>query len=412
MINIPEIIEQYFSHHIIFSAGLLLIVGYIFGQLADKIKLPTITGYILAGVVIGSSGLKMIRHENMEILYILSEITLSFIAVIIGGEFSFYKLKLYGKKILVLTLAQMLLTFVLVSFGLLAIGFSNYVAFVLGAISAATAPAATVVIVEKLKARGKFVDYLYGIVALDDAGTVILFSIAFAISCSMMGDIKVDISHSIIHAFKEIFISIIIGAISGLIIHYVTIKKHNLNEIKIISLGLIFITTSIAISLHLSPLIANMTLGMMIINLNKKNARILFSFQPMTPPLYAIFFAIAGAELDLAVFKNPVILLAGFVYISLRFVGKYFGIYISGTALKIDKNVRKYLGLSLLPQAGVAIGLMLFVQASPIVLQASIEVQNEITQMTNIILMSVFVNEIIGPPLSKFAILKNLKRRK
>ncbi len=411
MLNILEIIEQYFAHHIIFSAGLLLIVGYIFGQLADKIKLPTITGYILAGVVIGSSGLKMIRHENMEMLYILSEITLSFIAVIIGGEFSFYKLKIYGKKILILTLSQMFLTFFLVSYGLLAIGFSNYVAFVLGAISAATAPAATVVIVEKLKARGKFVDYLYGIVALDDAGTVILFSIAFAISGSMMGDVQVNISHSIIHAFKEIFISIIIGAISGLIIHYVTIKKHNLNEIKIISLGMIFITTSIAISLHLSPLIANMTLGMMIINMNKKNARILFSFQPMTPPLYAIFFAIAGAELDIAVFKNPVILLAGFVFIILRFIGKYFGIYISGTAMKIDKDVRKYLGLSLLPQAGVAIGLMLFVQASPIVLQASIEIQNEITQMTNIILMSVFVNEIIGPPLSKFAILKNLKRR-
>ncbi len=412
MLNILEMMKQYFAHHIIFSAGLLLIVGYIFGQLAEKIKLPTITGYILAGVFIGSSGLKLIRHENMEILYILSEITLSFIAVIIGGEFSFYKLKLYGKKIFILTLTQMLLTFLIVSFGLLTIGFSNYVAFVLGAISAATAPAATVVIVEKLKARGKFVDYLYGIVALDDAGTVILFSIAFAISGSMMGDVQVNISHSIIHAFKEIFISIIIGAISGLIIHFVTIRKRNLNEIKIISLGIIFLTTSIAISMHLSPLIANMTLGMILINMNKKNARILFSFEPMTPPLYAIFFAIAGAELDIAVFKDPIILLAGFVFIILRFLGKYFGVFLSATVLKIDKNIRNYLGLSLLPQAGVAIGLMLFVQASPIVLQASAEVQSEIAEMTNIILMSVFVNEVIGPPLSKFAILKNLKRRK
>ncbi len=412
MLNILEMMKQYFAHHIIFSAGLLLIVGYIFGQLAEKIKLPTITGYILAGVVIGSSGLKLIRHENMEMLYILSEITLSFIAVIIGGEFSFFKLKLYGKKILLLTLSQMFLTFFLVSFGLLAIGFSNYIAFVLGAISAATAPAATVVIVEKLKARGKFVDYLYGIVALDDAGTVILFSVAFAISGSMIGDVQVNISHSIIHAFKEIVISVIIGAISGLIIHFVTIKKRNLNEIKIISLGIIFITTSIAISLHLSPLIANMALGMLLINMNKKNARILFSFEPMTPPLYAIFFAIAGAELNIAIFTDPVILLAGFVYITLRFAGKYFGIFLSGAALKIDKNVRNYLGLSLLPQAGVAIGLMLFVQASPIVLQASAKIQIEIAQMTNIILMSVFINEIIGPPLSKFAIIKNLKRRK
>jgi Kef-type K+ transport system membrane component KefB len=412
MLNMLEMMKQYFAHHIIFSAGLLLIVGYVFGQLAEKIKLPTITGYILAGVFIGSSGLKLIRHENMEILYILSEITLSFIAVIIGGEFSFHKLKLYGKNILILTLSQMFLTFFLVSFGLLAIGFSNYIAFVLGAISAATAPAATVVIVEKLKARGKFVDYLYGIVALDDAGTVILFSIAFAISGSMMGDVNVNISHSVIHAFKEIIISMLIGAVSGLIIHFVTIKKHNLNEIKIISLGIIFITTSIAISLHLSPLIANMALGMLLINMNKKNARILFSFEPMTPPLYAIFFAIAGAELNISVFTDPIILLAGFTYIVFRFIGKYFGIFISGAALKIDKKVRNYLGLSLLPQAGVAIGLMLFVQASPIIQQASLKIQNEIAQMTNIILMSVFVNEIIGPPLSKFAILKNLKRRK
>ena len=131
----------------------------------------------------------------------------------------------------------------------------------------------------------------------------------------------------------------------------------------------------------------------------------------MTTPLYAIFFAIAGAELNITVFADPVILLAGFVYITLRFVGKYFGIFISGTALKVDKKIRNYLGLSLLPQAGVAIGLMLFVQASPIVQQASAEVQNKIAQMTNIILMSVFINEIIGPPLSKFSIMKNLKRR-
>ncbi|MCF7859374.1 MAG: cation:proton antiporter [Candidatus Cloacimonetes bacterium] len=412
MFKILEIMEQYFAHHIIFSAGLLLIVGYMFGQLAERIKLPAITGYILAGVVIGSSGLKMIRQENMEILYILSEITLSFIAVIIGGEFSFNKLKMYGKNILLLTLSQMLLTFFLVSFGLLLIGFSNYVAFVLGAISAATAPAATVVIVEKLKARGKFVDFLYGIVALDDAGTVILFSVAFAISASMMGSAQVTISHSVLHAFKEIFISVLIGGISGLIIHFVTIKKHNLNEIKIISLGLIFVSTSIAISLKLSPLIANMTLGMVIINLNKKNARILFSFEPMTPPLYAIFFAIAGAELNIGVFKNPIILLAGSTFIILRFLGKYLGIFICGTGLKLEKNIRNYLGLSLLPQAGVAIGLMLFVQASPFVLQASAEIQSEISQMTSIILMSVFINEIVGPPLSKLAIEKNLNRRK
>lgn len=124
----------------------MLLVGYFFGQLAERIKLPAITGYILAGVVIGSSGLRLIRPANMEMLYVVSELTLSFIAVIIGGEFSFHKLRLYGKNILILTLAQMLLTFVLVSFGLCLAGLPAYISFVLGAISAATAPAATVVL--------------------------------------------------------------------------------------------------------------------------------------------------------------------------------------------------------------------------------------------------------------------------
>ncbi len=411
MIKILELIRYYFAHHIIFSVGLLLLVGYLLGRFSEKIKLPTITGYILAGVVIGTSGLKMIRYENMEMLYVLSEVTLSFIAVIIGGEFSFHKLKLYGKKIIILTLAQMLLTFILVSAGLLLLGLSNYVSFLLGAISAATAPAATVVIVEKLKAKGKFVDYLYGIVALDDAGTVILFSLAFAFSTSVLGDTKLQLSHIFTHAMKEIIISLLIGAAFGLAIHFTTFKKRNLNEIKILSLGFIFLSTSISISLNLSPLIANMALGMMMINLNKKNIRILFSLEPLTPPLYAVFFAIAGTEMNLNIFMESNILLAGCVFIILRSIGKYFGIYIAGAGLKVQKNIRNYLGLSLLPQAGVAIGLVLFIQGSPFIANASPQIKNEIGKMINIVLMSVFINEIIGPPLSKFAILKNLKRR-
>lgn len=409
--NIIQLIEYYFAHHVIFSAALMLLVGYLFGQLAERIKLPAITGYILAGVIIGTGGLKLIRPANMEMLYVISELTLSFIAVIIGGEFSLKKLKLYGKNILILTLAQMLLTFLLVSFGLYLLGLPNYIAFVLGAISAATAPAATVVIVEKLKAKGKFVDYLYGIVALDDAGTVILFSVAFAISASLMGQAELVLSSALWHAFSEILLSIIIGALAGMAIHFSTIKKRNLNEIKILALGFIFLSTSISISLNLSPLIANMTLGMLLVNLSSKHVRILFSFEPLTSVLYAIFFAIAGAELRLSVFADLTILWAGIAYIGLRMLGKYGGIFLGSSALGLEKNVRNYLGLSLFPQAGVAIGLVLFVQASPIVLNASPEVRIEIAKMINIVLISVFFNEIVGPPLAKLAILKNLKGR-
>ena len=411
MIKILEIIKFYFSHHIIFSAGLLLVFGYIFGQLSEKIKLPAITGYIFAGILVGGSGLKLIHHENLEILNILSEVTLSFIAVIIGGEFSFFKLRTYGKKIIILTFAQMFLTFFLVSFGLIFLGISSYVAFLLGAIGAATAPAATVVIVEKLKAKGEFVDYLYGIVALDDAGTVILFSIAFALSTSLISGSNTSFLNSTFHAFLDIFFSFIIGILGGIAIHFSTAKKRNMNEIKIITLGILFITTSISISLELSPLIANMTVGMLLVNLSKKNVRILFALQPLTAPLYAIFFAIAGTELSLEIFKDKSVILAGFLFIILRALGKYFGIYLSSIPLKIPPKVQKYLGLGLLPQAGVAIGLVLFVQASPIIKNASEAIQKEITVMINIVLMSVFFNELVGPILAKIAILKNLKRR-
>jgi len=411
MFNILDVIKDYFAHHIIFSAGLLLIMGYIFGQLSERIKLPAITGYIFAGILLGSSGLHLIHHENMEMLNILSEITLSFIAVIIGGEFSFFKLKIYGKKIIIITLAQMFLTFGLVSIGLILIGTPRYAAFLLGAISAATAPAATVVIVEKLKARGEFVDYLYGVVALDDAGTVILFSIAFALSISFVTGEDVNISISVLHALLEIVYSLSIGIIGGLIIHFSTRSKRNTNEIKIITVGILFLTTSISISLRLSPLISNMVVGMLLININKQNIRILKAIEPLAAPLYAIFFAIAGAELSLNIFKDTSVLFAGLLFIFLRAMGKYFGVYFSAAALKVNPKVRNYLGLGLLPQAGVAIGLVLFIQASPAIAGASAAVQSEVSKMINIVLMSVFFNELFGPPLAKIAILKSLKRR-
>jgi Kef-type K+ transport system membrane component KefB len=404
-------IRDSFSEHIIFSVGLLLIAGYIFGQMCERIKLPAITGYLISGIIVGHAGMDLIHAENSEVLHVLSEVTLSFIAVVIGGEFSFAKLKIYGKNVILLTLAQMITTFGLISGGLLIIGMPSYVSFLLGAIGAATAPAATVVIVEKMKARGKFVDYLYGIVALDDAGTIVLFSITFALSAGMISAVEVSILHSISHAMFEIIFSIMIGVFSGVIIHAVTIKKNNKNSIKIITLGILFMATSIAISLHLSPLITNMTIGMLLINLSRKNLRILSIIEPLTPPLYAVFFAIAGTELDPKIFSNKTILIAGGIYIFARAIGKYSGIYLGGKLLKAPENVTNYLGLSLFPQAGVAIGLVLFIQASPLVEAASPEVKEYIIQMINIVLMSVFINELTGPPIAKWALIKGLNRR-
>ena len=397
-----------FAHHLIFSVGLLLIIGYILGRLSEKIKLPSITGYIFAGILLGESGIDLIHHENLEQLNIISEITLSFIAVIIGCEFSLSKLRKYGKRVIILTLSQMLLAFSLISFGLIMAGLSEYIAFILGAIGAATDPAATAVIAESLKAKGEFIDYLHGTVALDDAGTVILFSIAFALAGSFISGHEVNLLHGIVHAAREILFSLLSGVIAGLIIHYSTRNKHNNVELKFITLGLIFLSTSICLSLHLSPLIANMALGMVLINMSQNNIRVLTALQPLTPPLYVIFFTIAGTELNLGIFTSGSALLAGLIFILMRFSGKYGGIWISGKLLNLSPRIRNWLGLALMPQAEVAIGLVIFVQGSSMVQDASPEVSFQITEMINIILMSVFVNELLGPPLAKMAIRKNL----
>lgn len=409
--HILESIREGFSHHIIFSLGLLFISGFFLEQIVLKFKLPSITGYILAGIIIGDSVLGLIHPTNSQQLHLISEITLSLIAVIIGAEFSIKKLKKYGKNIIILTLFQLFFSFAFISFFLYIAKMPLYVSLLLGAIGAATAPAAVVVIVEQMRVRGDFIDYLYGIVALDDAGTVILFSITFAFSSSIISGVNLHLAHSLYSAFEEIFASILIGFIGGIAIHFLTIKKRNWNQIKIISLGIIFIVTSISITLKLSPLITNMMIGFMIVNINDRNLRILKILEPITPPLYALFFAIAGVELNLSIFSNYRVLFLALIFIFMRFLGKYFGIYLPAMMFNMKNNIKKYLGLSLLPQAGVAIGLAIFVRTSPVVAKASTAITYQISEMINIILVAVVINELLGPPIAKYAINKAFKRR-
>lgn len=405
--------REFFAGHIIFSIAVLLLSGYFFGVLAEKIKLPAITGYIVAGLIMGESAFDLIHANNTPLLHNLSEVTLSIIALTIGGEFSISKLRLLGKNIIIMTLAQMLLTYFLVAGILIAFNLVPvWIAFVLGAIAAATAPAATVVIVEKLKARGTFVDYLYGIVALDDAGTVILFSLTFAISGGLISSADVSITHTVFHALSEVFFSILAGLVAGFILNQIAKKRKTKNELKIITLGILFLVTAITITLHLSPLIANMTIGMVIVNLSKRNVKIIHALEPIAPPLYATFFAVAGTELSFEIFNNIQLLIAGALFVIFRAIGKYGGIALSARLLKAPNNVKKYLGLALFPQAGVAIGLVLFVQGSPVITKLIAEnpdLNSSVVAMVNIVLISVFVNELTGPPISKYAIVKSMK---
>ena len=394
------------NEHALFAVGVLLVIGYGLGKLAALVRLPEITGFIIAGILMGDSVTGVIPHHMGQDLKLVTEVALGLIAITIGGEFYAAKLKRLGKAIVIITVAQILATFIAVTVALALFRMELPFALLMGAIASATAPAATVAIVQSLRAQGRFVDYLYGVVALDDAGAVILFGVTFAVVSGVIGSVETHGIALVYNAFAEVGLSIAIGALAGTLIHLFVRRKSNPNEVLILTLGMLFIATAIAIVFHLSPLLTNMAAGAAIINLSPRNHRIFRVLEPFTPPVYALFFVIAGTELRPEILTQGPVLLLGLVYILARAVGKYGGVYLGATLSGVEPEVRNNLGICMLPQAGVAIGLVLVIQASPLTQGLPQESLRVVDMMVNIILFSVFVNEILGPPLSKTAIIR------
>jgi Kef-type K+ transport system membrane component KefB len=261
------------STHPLFSVGALLIFGYGLGKLAGLARLPEITGFIVAGILMGESVTGIIPIHMGEDLKLVTEVALGLIAITIGGEFYAVKLKRLGPAIAIITIVQIVATFAIVAVSLYLFRMPLVYALLMGAIASATAPAATVAIVQSLRAQGKFIDYLYGVVALDDAGAVILFGVVFAVVSGLLGSAGVDAAaaghglRTVLHAFMEVGLSVVVGLVSGFLIHAMARGKSNSNEVLIIALGVLFITTALAIVFKLSPLLTNMAAGAAIINL-------------------------------------------------------------------------------------------------------------------------------------------------
>ncbi len=395
------------------SLGVLILAGYLFGRLCQLLRLPTITGYIVAGLVVSDSVAGIVDHHTVASLTPITEVALSFIAITIGGEFHFAKLRRTGGKILTITLFEALFAAAMVSvvLGFLLLPFSY--ALLLGAIAAATAPAATVVIVRDLRARGEFVDYLFGVVAFDDAASVLLFSIGFAVVTPLlMGGAAhgAGVLAALGHGLAEIGLSALAGVGAALLIHTVAGRRRPDNEVLIITLGVLFAATALVLLLHLSALIANMCAGVMLVNLAPRNRRVFAALEPITAPVFALFFILAGAELDLSVVSQGLVVVLGLVYLAARFAGKMAGVTLGSLAVKAPANVRRYLGYCLFPQAGVAIGLAMVVQGSSLFTDAPNEVREMLRLLTNVVLFSVFVNELIGPLISRFGIVRGAAR--
>lgn len=391
------------SLHPVFGIGILLVGSWFLGRLAAKIRLPSITGFIIAGVILGPGLLGMVHADHRAEMGIITEVALAVIALVIGGEFSARKLRKTGASVMVIATAQLLLTFLLVTGGLYFSGLAGLpVSAMLGAIATATAPAATVAIVRELKARGPFIDHLYGVVALDDAGCVLIFSLATAFAGASLNQAGAGASAFILHGLREIAGSLALGAAFGAAIRLATSGSDRTNEIYIVSLGLVCLMTALATTYGCSPLLSGMAAGTVLANSPRGSWKVMNTLEQISPPLYAAFFAIAGTELDLSVFASREILTMGAVFVVARALGKYYGVWAGARLSGSDPLLRRYLGFAMFPQAGVAVGLALFVQSVPF-LEGFPQLTSIIVSVT---LLSVFVNELTGPPISKYAIVR------
>ena len=347
------------------------------------VNLPNVTGYLIAGILVGPYVLNIINNESIQSLKIITSVALGFIAFSIGGEFKLSYLKKLGKSILIITIVQAVTT----------------VLIVLGAIAAATAPAATLLVVRQYKARGPVTDTLLPVTAFDDAVGLIIFSVCFALAQVFAVGGELTVQAVLLEPLREIGLSLLVGAAMGALLALMMRFFHSNANRLCLMIAAVFACVALSELWELSSLLTCMMLGAFLANLRKDSISILSLSEDWTPGLFMLFFVLSGAELDFSILAT--VGLAGIVYILARSIGKYGGAYIGSAISKAEPNVRRYLGITLLPQAGVAIGMAQMVAADPGLSELGIA-----SQVVTVALFATLVYELIGPILTKIALTK------
>lgn len=372
-----------------------MIVGLLMTRVMKKINLPNVTGYLIAGLLVGPYCLNIFSTENLEGFSILTNAALGFIAFSIGGEFKLSSLKQLGAKVFVITLFEAVGATVIVSTVMILLGVDTSLALILGAIASATAPAATLMVVRQYKASGPVTTTLLPVVAIDDAVCLMLFSILSSVAKSLEAGAGFDFKSTILKPILEIVGSLVIGFAVGFVLSIATkFFKSRANRISL-AVTAVFLGVGLSELLGLSSLLLCMAIGAAMANFSKVSDAVMECTDRWTPPLFMLFFVISGAEFNFEIFKT--VGLIGVLYLILRSAGKYFGAMAGCALVKTEKNVKKYLGITLLPQAGVAIGMA----------QLSLTVVPEYgEQIRAVILCATLVYELVGPLLTKIALTK------
>ena len=399
------------------SVSIALLAGLLMTRAFKPLKLPSVTAYLIAGILIGPycmgrlgiEGFGFNSHDAVSALGLISNVALGFIAFSIGNEFRLSDLKKTGKQAFTIGVLQALAATVLVDLALLAVyilmpgKISVPQLITLGAIATATAPAATLMVVRQYKAKGPLTDLLLPIVALDDAVGLIVFAVSFGIAKTIVVG-QVDMISIIVNPLVEIICSLTLGAVMGWILTQLE-KMFNSNTNRLnMTIAFVFMTVALsmldfhigAVHISFSSLLVCMMMGTIFCNICPLSHDLMDMADRWTSPLFALFFVISGAELELGVFKEGAIVIIGVVYIISRSIGKYVGTLGSAKLVKCDENTCKYLGITLLPQAGVALGMC----------TTAMQLGADGNLIRNITLFAVLIYELVGPLMTRWALTK------
>ena len=402
---------------ILLSLSIALFAGLMLSRLAKLLNLPAVTAYLVAGILVGPyclgligvQGLGFNNMEQVESFSILCDIALGFIAFSIGNEFRLSELKHTGKQATVIGIVQAVTATLLVDAALIGLHFlmpnvlSLEAAIVLGAVASATAPAATLMVVRQYKAKGPLTDILLPIVALDDAVGLVLFAISFGVAKALLSS-AVDVMSVVLEPLLEVALSLALGALMGFLFSFCERFFHSRSKRMAMSVTFVLLTVALSmieftvggIHVAFSSLLVCMMMGTIFCNVCDFSEELMDRVERWSTPLLVLFFVISGAELELSVFADWAIVFVGVVYILFRSCGKYFGSGLSARAVKCEPSIVKYLGITLLPQAGVALGMA--IKAETLGPEGHI--------VANITLFSVLIYELVGPFLTKIALQK------
>lgn len=398
------------------NVAFALLAGLMMTRLFSKKHLPDVTAFLVSGVLIGPfclgrlgiPGLGFPTYDDVAALSVLSNVAMGFIAFAIGNEFRLESLKKTGRSALIIGVVQSVIASLLVDLALLLFHLarpdllSAPAAITLGAIAAATAPAATLMVVRQYKAKGELTSLLLPIVALDDAVGLIIFAVSFGIARALISG-SVSLVSVLVEPLIEIVCSLLLGAAAGFLLTKLETMFHSNTNRTSMTIAFVLLTVALSslkftvggVKIGFSSLLVCMMLGTLFCNLSPLSDDLMNRADRWSRPLLAVFFVISGAELQLEVFGEPMLVLIGVIYIAARSLGKYFGAYGSARLTHCSQKVVKNLGITLLPQAGVALGMCVTAQALG---------GKDGALVRNIILFSVLIYELVGPLMTKKAL--------